>query len=168
MPDRSGIFGHRVKRIESSYLSYPDLQLSRQRPVSKNPSEIKGVESKRGAVARIAPFPRPAHRTGRADFPHPALGEEIHASPHFNAQPSALSVRFQITKTPQNKPNPPKTYILRPLYRGRHFFLNVFPNPLLIRMRARCKGWFATLPAGSLPITVEKFVASSSLPTQAG
>jgi hypothetical protein len=27
-------------------------------------------------VARIAPFPRPAHRTGRANFPHPAPGEE--------------------------------------------------------------------------------------------
>src|SRR5688500_11181601 len=33
------------------------------------------VESRGGAVARIAPFPPPAHRTGRADFPHPALGE---------------------------------------------------------------------------------------------
>src|SRR5215203_861231 len=36
-----------------------------------------GVESRRGAVtwghAAIAPFPLPAHRTGRADFPHPAL-----------------------------------------------------------------------------------------------
>jgi hypothetical protein len=35
------------------------------------------VESRRGAVAggheAIAPFPLPAHRTGRADFPHPAL-----------------------------------------------------------------------------------------------
>ena len=26
-------------------------------------------------MARIAPFPPPAHRTGRADLPHPALGE---------------------------------------------------------------------------------------------
>jgi hypothetical protein len=25
----------------------------------------------------MAPFPRPAHRTGRADFPHPALGQEL-------------------------------------------------------------------------------------------
>src|SRR5438477_12151407 len=36
-----------------------------------------GVESRRGAVAwghaAIAPFPLPAHRTGRADFPHTAL-----------------------------------------------------------------------------------------------
>src|SRR5271156_1607853 len=24
----------------------------------------------------VAPFPHPAHRTGRADFPHPALGQD--------------------------------------------------------------------------------------------
>ena len=29
----------------------------------------------------IAPSPRPAHRTGRADFPHPALGQGIMLSP---------------------------------------------------------------------------------------
>ncbi len=34
----------------------------------------RGVESRSGAVAE-APFPLPAHRTGRADFPHPALGQ---------------------------------------------------------------------------------------------
>jgi hypothetical protein len=32
------------------------------------------VESRSGAVAE-APFPLPAHRTGRADFRHPALGQ---------------------------------------------------------------------------------------------
>jgi len=31
------------------------------------------VELRKGAVARVAPFPFPAHRTGRADFRHPAL-----------------------------------------------------------------------------------------------
>ena len=25
----------------------------------------------------VAPFPHPAHRTGRADFPHPALGQDV-------------------------------------------------------------------------------------------
>src|SRR4029077_14023927 len=25
----------------------------------------------------VAPFPHPAHRTGRADFPHPALGQDF-------------------------------------------------------------------------------------------
>ena len=34
-----------------------------------------GVEERRGDLGpvAIAPFPLPAHRTGRADFPHPAL-----------------------------------------------------------------------------------------------
>jgi hypothetical protein len=27
----------------------------------------------------VAPFPHPAHRTGHADFPHPALGQDFHA-----------------------------------------------------------------------------------------
>jgi hypothetical protein len=29
----------------------------------------------------ITPFPHPAHRTGRADFPHPALGQDFTPSP---------------------------------------------------------------------------------------
>src|SRR5262249_32073913 len=29
----------------------------------------------------VTPFPHPAHRTGRADFPHPALGQDITPSP---------------------------------------------------------------------------------------
>jgi hypothetical protein len=33
----------------------------------------------------IAPFPRPAHRTGRADFPHPALGQDLTPSFACNA-----------------------------------------------------------------------------------
>src|SRR5208282_3176887 len=36
------------------------------------------VESRCGAVASSddhTPFPHPAHRTGQADFPHPALGQ---------------------------------------------------------------------------------------------
>src|SRR5919112_5436980 len=38
------------------------------------------VESRSGAVA-AAPFPLPAHRTGQAVFPHPALGQELMLSP---------------------------------------------------------------------------------------
>jgi hypothetical protein len=38
------------------------------------------VESRSDAVAD-APFPLPAHRTGRAVFPHPALGQELMPSP---------------------------------------------------------------------------------------
>src|SRR5882757_3587245 len=36
----------------------------------------------------IAPFPHPAHRTGQADFPHPALGQNFTLS---RATPSAAS-----------------------------------------------------------------------------
>src|SRR5260370_3187864 len=37
---------------------------------------LPSVESRKGAVASpygVAPFPFPAHQTGRADFPHPAF-----------------------------------------------------------------------------------------------
>jgi hypothetical protein len=30
----------------------------------------------------ITPFPHPPHRTGHADFPHPALGQKTHAFAH--------------------------------------------------------------------------------------
>src|SRR5277367_3484704 len=33
----------------------------------------------------VAPFPHPAHRTGRADFPHPALGQDLTPSCACNA-----------------------------------------------------------------------------------
>jgi len=34
-------------------------------------------------AAKAAPFPLPAHQTGRADFPHPAFGpRSIHAFAH--------------------------------------------------------------------------------------
>src|SRR5437870_13116763 len=36
----------------------------------------------------MAPFPHPAHRTGQADFPHPALGQDFTLS---RATPSAVS-----------------------------------------------------------------------------
>ena len=39
-----------------------------------------GVESRSSAVTEV-PFLLPAHRTGRADFPHPALGQELTPSP---------------------------------------------------------------------------------------
>src|SRR5882757_3052608 len=39
----------------------------------------------------MAPFPHPAHRTGRADFPHPALGQDFTLS---RATPSAASVHL--------------------------------------------------------------------------
>jgi tetratricopeptide (TPR) repeat protein len=39
-------------------------------------------------VPPMAPFPHPAHRTGQADFPHPALGQDFTLS---RATPSAAS-----------------------------------------------------------------------------
>ena len=39
----------------------------------------------------MAPFPHPAHRTGQADFPHPALGQDFTLS---RATPSAASEPF--------------------------------------------------------------------------
>src|SRR3954469_10710631 len=44
------------------------------------PGSLTFVESRSGAVAD-APFPLPAHRTGRAVFRHPALGQELMLSP---------------------------------------------------------------------------------------
>ena len=38
----------------------------------------------------MAPFPHPAHRTGQADFPHPALGHDFTPLPS-RATPSAVS-----------------------------------------------------------------------------
>ena len=41
----------------------------------------------------MAPFPHPAHRTGQADFPHPALGQDF--TPLLSrATPSAVSEQF--------------------------------------------------------------------------
>src|SRR6516162_5919083 len=39
----------------------------------------------------MAPFPHPAHRTGRADLPHPALGQDITLA---HATPSAVPEHF--------------------------------------------------------------------------
>jgi hypothetical protein len=39
----------------------------------------------------VAPFPHPAHRTGHADFPHPALGQDF--TPSSRATPTAAADR---------------------------------------------------------------------------
>ena len=41
----------------------------------------------------VAPFPHPSHRTGRADFPHPALGQDFTPSPTARHAPSARGGR---------------------------------------------------------------------------
>jgi len=43
------------------------------------------------SIRSIAPFPRPAHRTGRADFPHPALGQGFMRS-HADSDAEAKAV----------------------------------------------------------------------------
>ena len=48
------------------------------------------VESRGGAVTE-SPFPLPAHRTGRADFPHPALGQELILSPTGSVEDGHIS-----------------------------------------------------------------------------
>jgi hypothetical protein len=54
------------------------------------------VEDGRGSLGPVAnaPFPIPAHRTGRADLPHPALGQDF--TPLLSrATPSAVSDHFR-------------------------------------------------------------------------
>jgi len=41
----------------------------------------------------LTPFPHPAHRTGQADFPHPALGQDITPSPTTGRTQAESSVR---------------------------------------------------------------------------
>jgi hypothetical protein len=74
----------------------------------------KGVESRCDAVAlgsnisvaapfvwrcltgsTMAPFSHPAHRTGQADFPHPALGQNFTPSPTARRAQACSSVRAQ-------------------------------------------------------------------------
>ena len=77
---------------------YPDLVLS--------------AESRCGAVAigcgcllspplvrrcpntfSLSPFPHPAHRTGHADFPHPALGQDLRLRPYL-----AINISIVVSK----------------------------------------------------------------------
>ncbi len=51
------------------------------------------VKSRCGALAAVAaPFPHPAHRTGRADFPHPALGQDFTPSPTASHAPATAAL----------------------------------------------------------------------------
>src|ERR1017187_9415701 len=43
----------------------------------------------------MAPFSHPAHRTGQADFPHPALGQNFTPSPTARRAQAGSSVRAQ-------------------------------------------------------------------------
>src|ERR1700756_4681661 len=46
----------------------------------------------------VAPFPHPAHRTGRADFPHPGLGQDITPSPTARCTHARSGVRDRIAR----------------------------------------------------------------------
>ena len=41
----------------------------------------------------VAPFPHPAHRTGHADLPHPALGQDVTPSPTTGPDQAVRGVR---------------------------------------------------------------------------
>src|SRR5262252_9204529 len=41
----------------------------------------------------VAPFPHPAHRTGQADLPHPALGQDVTPSPTTSRDQAGSGVR---------------------------------------------------------------------------
>ena len=41
----------------------------------------------------VAPFPHPAHRTGHADLPHPALGQDVTPSPTTGRDQAGSGVR---------------------------------------------------------------------------
>src|SRR3954464_12915388 len=43
--------------------------------------------------ATLAPFPHPAHRTGQADLPHPALGQDVTPSPTTGRAQAGSGVR---------------------------------------------------------------------------
>jgi transposase len=46
----------------------------------------------------IAPFPHPAHRTGHADRPHPALGQDLTPSPTTGHAQAGSDVRARSTR----------------------------------------------------------------------
>src|SRR4029077_12627584 len=46
----------------------------------------------------VAPFPHPAHRTGHADLPHPALGQDLTPSPTTGRAHDGSDVRARSTR----------------------------------------------------------------------
>src|SRR5208337_2836667 len=47
----------------------------------------------------VTPFPHPAHRTGHADCPHPALGQDLTPSPTTRRAQVGTGVRDRSTRT---------------------------------------------------------------------
>ncbi len=50
------------------------------------------------SCSTIAPFPHPAHRTGHADCPHPALGQDFTPSPTTGRAHAGSDVRARSTR----------------------------------------------------------------------
>src|SRR5215471_17863782 len=58
------------------------LRVLRESRPGKKQRPTDSLISGRGlSGSTVAPFPHPAHRTGCADFPHPALGQDLTPSP---------------------------------------------------------------------------------------
>jgi hypothetical protein len=47
----------------------------------------------------VAPFPHPAHRTGQADLPHPALGQDLTPSPTTRHAQAGIGGRARSART---------------------------------------------------------------------
>ena len=119
---RASSFNKRSAAIKPFDLNHdpnrPNKREVRFAPINghRQPSAARliGVESRCGAVAlgssisvaapfvrrcltgsTMAPFSHPAHRTGQADFPHPALGQNFTPSPTARRAQAGSGVRGQ-------------------------------------------------------------------------
>ena len=131
------------------------------------------VRSKRGAAHRVnisvaasfvwrclsgstmAPFPHPAHRTGQADFPHPALGQDFtpllsRATPSAVSEHSLeligcpISMSFTTYCVCLELRSLPSTSITRP-----HWYTNLSATPGRPACPSRASGWSSlTAPRG--------------------
>jgi len=105
--------GQRSKRPHSKaeYMTAPERFVDHKIPLAPRAPSIHGrVEMWRGgsrlnisvsapfvwrclSSSTVTPFPHPAHRTGQADFPHPALGQELTPSPTARCAQARSGVR---------------------------------------------------------------------------
>ena len=56
----------------------------------------------------LLPFPHPAHRTGHADRPHPALGQDLTPSPTMGRGRAGSSVRAGSAPMTDRNDDPPQ------------------------------------------------------------
>ena len=79
-PDMAAICAQRTAGVGKVEMWRGDVRLSMSVPAPFVWRCLSG--------SAVAPFPHPAHRTGHADFPHPALGQDF--TPSSRATPSAV------------------------------------------------------------------------------